>query len=84
MEDKDMPSAFLLIAVATEAGSDTEVLTALRKVKGIEEACAVDGVYDIIAKVTADTEDKLKDIELWDVRTISKVRFVIPSLFFRV
>jgi DNA-binding Lrp family transcriptional regulator len=83
MEHKDMPSAFLLISVSNEVGSDADVLTALRKVNGIEEAYAVYGVYDIIAKVTADTENKLKDIVQRDVRSISKVRYVSVPLSFK-
>ncbi len=79
-----MPSAYLLIGVSNEGGSNAEVLTALRKVKDIEKAYAVYGVYDIIAKVTADTEDKLKDIVTREVRTVSKVRSVSAPLSIRV
>ena len=32
------------------------------------------GVYDIVAKVGADTMDKLKEIVTWTVRRLDKVR----------
>jgi DNA-binding Lrp family transcriptional regulator len=55
-----MPTAFVLIN--TEIGSEADVLKDLKKVEGVEEANAVYGVYDIIARVKADTMDRLKEI----------------------
>ena len=55
-----MPTAFVLIA--TEAGSEAEVLKDLRRIEGVEEAFTVDGVYDIIVRVKAGTMDQLKEI----------------------
>ena len=67
-----MPIAYVLINV--ETGSDEEVLKELKKVEGVVEAYTVYGVYDIIAKIEADTMDKLKDIVTWQVRRLNKVR----------
>ena len=53
-----MPTAFVLIN--TEIGSETDVLKELKKVEGVDEASAVYGVYDIVARVKADTMDRLK------------------------
>jgi len=41
-----MPEAFVLIA--TEVGSEADVLKDLRRVEGVEEVFAVSGVYDIV------------------------------------
>jgi hypothetical protein len=54
-----MPTAFVLIN--TEIGSESDVLKD-SKVEGIEEALAVYGVYDIVARVKADTMDNPKEI----------------------
>lgn len=73
-----MPKAFVLIN--TEIGSEVDVLKDLRKIEGVEEAYAVYGVYDIIAKVNADTMDKLKDIVTWRIRRLDKVRSTLTMI----
>ena len=61
-----MPTAFVMIN--TEIGSEKEVLDEIRKIDAVQEAYRVFGVYDIVAKVDADTADKLKEIVTWKVR----------------
>jgi DNA-binding Lrp family transcriptional regulator len=73
-----MPTAFVLIN--TEIGSEAEVLKDLKKVEGVEEAFAVYGVYDIIARVKADTMDKLKETVTWRVRRLDKVRSTLTMI----
>ena len=52
--------AYLLIS--TKIGSESDVLEALKKVEGVEEAHSLWGIYDIVARIKADTMDKLKFI----------------------
>ncbi|MCS7095638.1 MAG: Lrp/AsnC ligand binding domain-containing protein [Candidatus Bathyarchaeota archaeon] len=73
-----MPKAFVLIN--TEIGSETEVVKELRKIEGVEEAYPVYGVYDIVAKVSADTMDKLKEIVTWRIRRLDKVRSTLTMI----
>jgi len=73
-----MPTAFVLIN--TEIGSEADVLKDLKKVEGVDEAHAVYGVYDIIARVRADTMDKLKDTVTWKVRRLDKVRSTLTMI----
>jgi DNA-binding Lrp family transcriptional regulator len=73
-----MPTAFVLIN--TEIGSEADVLKDLKKVEGVEEAFAVYGVYDIIARVKADTMDKLKETVTWRVRRLDKVRSTLTMI----
>lgn len=73
-----MPTAFVLIN--TEIGAEAEVLESLKGVEGIAEAYAVYGVYDIIAKVTAENMDKLKEIVTWHVRRLDKVRSTLTMI----
>jgi Lrp/AsnC family transcriptional regulator for asnA, asnC and gidA len=49
--------AYMLI---TTEEFDPHLLKALRKIKGVEEAYPIYGVYDIIVKTRADTMDELK------------------------
>lgn len=73
-----MPIAFVLINA--EIGSKGEVLNELKKVEGVEEAYSVYGVYDIIAKVGADSMEKLKDIVTWRIRRLNKVRSTLTMI----
>ena len=67
-----MAIAFVLIN--TETGSEQEVLDELRKIDAVKESYLVYGVYDIVAKVSADTMYNLKEIVTWKVRLIDKLR----------
>jgi len=73
-----MEKAFILIN--TEIGSEADVLKKLKKVEGINEAFLVYGVYDIIARVKADTMDKLKEIVTWRIRRLDKVRSTLTMI----
>ena len=55
-----MPSAYVLLN--TEIGSERDVLQAVKGVEGVQEAFTLWGVYDIIARVKADSSEKLTHI----------------------
>ena len=67
-----MPLAFVLVNV--QIGSECEVLEALKKVEGVEEAYVVYGVHDVIAKVKAETMDKLRETIAYKIRRLDKVQ----------
>ena len=61
------------VFINTNMGSEIDVLKNLKKIEGVDEAFAVYGVYDIIARVKVDTMDKLKEIVAWRIRKVDKV-----------
>lgn len=73
-----MPIAFVLIN--TEIGSESDVLKTLKKVDGVVEAYSVYGVYDVIAKIKADSMDKLKEMVTWNIRRLDKVRSTLTMI----
>ncbi|MCW4009376.1 MAG: Lrp/AsnC ligand binding domain-containing protein [Candidatus Bathyarchaeota archaeon] len=73
-----MPRAFVLINV--ESGFEDTVLQKLRSVPSIEEAYFSYGVYDIIAKIKAETMDQLKEMVTNKVRSLSKVRSTLTLI----
>ena len=73
-----MPLAFVLIN--TEIGSMEEVLQVLNDLPNVKEAYMVYGVYDIIAKVEAESMTKLKEIVTWKIRRIDKVRSTLTTI----
>ncbi len=73
-----MPLAFVLINA--EIGSEDEVLKELRKLSNVKESYVVYGVYDVVAKVEADSMDKLKEIVTWKIRRLDKVRSTLTMI----
>ena len=73
-----MPTAFVLIN--TELGSESDVLQNLRKVDGVNEVFAVYGTYDIVAKVKADTMERLKEIVTVRIRKVNNVRATLTLM----
>ena len=73
-----MPLAVVLIN--TEIGSEDEVVGELRKIGNVKESFTVYGVYDIVAKVEADSMDKLKEIVTWKIRRLDKVRSTLTMI----
>jgi DNA-binding Lrp family transcriptional regulator len=67
-----MPTAFVLINA--ELGKEEGILKELRSIALVKEAHFVYGVYDIIAKVEADSMEKLKEIVTFKIRRLTDVR----------
>lgn len=55
-----MPTAYVLLN--TEIGAESQVLKALKRIEGVEEAHTLWGVYDIIANIKADSMERLRYI----------------------
>ena len=73
-----MPISFVLINA--EVGSEDEVLKQLRKLPNVKESYVVYGVYDIVAKVQAESMDKLKEVVTWKIRRLDKVRSTLTMI----
>ena len=73
-----MPTAYVLLN--TEIGAENQVLKALKKVEGVEEAHNLWGVYDIIANIKADTIEKLKYIVTKRIGKIGKINSKITMI----
>ena len=66
--------AIAFVFMITEMGHAESVLKALKKIAGVKEAYMVYGVYDVIAKIEADTMDKLGEIVTGRMQRLDKVR----------
>ena len=76
--DDYMPMAYVLIN--TEPKYMENVVETLEKLDSVVEIFPVYGVYDVVAKIEAETMDKLKDIVTWNVRSLDQVRSTITML----
>jgi DNA-binding Lrp family transcriptional regulator len=73
-----MPQAFVLINV--ESGAEEDLVKELKKIEGVEEAYYSYGVYDIIAKIKADSMEKLKEMVTHKVRILNRVRSTLTLI----
>ena len=62
------------VCINSEAGLEAKVLQQLKKLKGVEEAFLVYGVYDIVIKVNAETKNKLRELVFSKIRRINGIR----------
>jgi DNA-binding Lrp family transcriptional regulator len=63
-----------------EPGSEEKVLSEVSKVPNVRECHRVYGVYDLIARVEADSMDKLKEIVTWKIRRLEGVRSTLTAI----
>jgi DNA-binding Lrp family transcriptional regulator len=73
-----MPVAFVFMNI--DGGGEQEVLQQLRTIPNVTEAHLVYGVYDLVARIEAETMDKLKEIVTWKVRRLDKVRSTLTTI----
>jgi DNA-binding Lrp family transcriptional regulator len=66
-----MTSAFLFINA--ELLFIEDVLNKLKEVPEIVDVYKVQGIYDIIARVNSDTEEKLKELDSERIRRIDRI-----------
>jgi len=73
-----MTSAFLLINA--DLSSEDEVVDELRKLPNVKESYVTYGVYDIVAKVEAESMEKLKELITLKIRRLEKVRSTLTMI----
>lgn len=73
-----MPTAYVLINC--DLGSEEDIIRDLKKLPEAIEVSGVYGVYDIVAKISSDTMDKLRETITWHVRKIDKVRSTLTMI----
>ncbi len=66
-----MAEAYVLINC--DLGSEDSVIKHLKKLKGVSEVKGVFGVYDVIARVNAETESDIKKV-VGDVRSTEGIK----------
>jgi DNA-binding Lrp family transcriptional regulator len=76
-----MPSAIIILN--TEIGKENEVAEEISKVPGVVSSNVVYGVYDIVAKVTSDTNEQLDSMIMNRIRMIPFVRSTLTLIVSR-
>jgi DNA-binding Lrp family transcriptional regulator len=73
-----MASAFVLLNV--NLGTEEEVVARLREVEGVKEAYEIFGVYDIIARLEAESTEKVRSILQGGVRKLDNIRSTLTLM----
>lgn len=66
-----MSSAFVLLNC--DLGTENAIISAMRGMSGVSEAAGLSGVYDIIAKLNAESEKGISKI-VTKIRSIANIR----------
>jgi DNA-binding Lrp family transcriptional regulator len=75
---RGMTLAFVMISVDT--GKESEVLNELKKIENVKEASLTYGAYDIVAKVEAETREKLEEVITGKVRRLNSLRSTLTMV----
>ena len=73
-----MAAAYVLINC--EYGSEEEIIKQLNELPESIEVYQAYGSYDLIAKISADTVDKLKEAITWHIRRIDKIKSTLTLI----
>jgi len=78
-----MPTAYFLLNVVLN--HEAEVIDKIKKILAEQQSLdfqiqGVYGVYDIIVKVTADSDDKIRNLGLEKIKTIENIQSTITMM----
>jgi DNA-binding Lrp family transcriptional regulator len=68
------------ILINAEPGCEDRLARDLRKIPELGDVCVVYGVYDIVAKIYADSFEQAKDVIKNKVRNVDKLRSTLTML----
>jgi DNA-binding Lrp family transcriptional regulator len=67
-----MAKAFVLINC--ELGSEEQIISELKTFSDVKEVQGTFGAYDIIAMISSETVEKIRETISWKIRKIEKIR----------
>jgi len=73
-----MPEAYVLINC--DLGSEESVIEELKHVNTVKEVHGTFGAYDLVAKVTSDKQETLRESITWQIRKINNVRSTLTLM----
>jgi DNA-binding Lrp family transcriptional regulator len=73
-----LPEAFVLIV--SEVGQEDQVITDLQAIPEIKVSYVVFGVYDLIARVEAESMQRLKDVVSLRIRQLDTVKTTLTMI----
>ncbi|MCV0400016.1 MAG: Lrp/AsnC ligand binding domain-containing protein [Nitrosarchaeum sp.] len=65
------------VMMCCDVGSEREVISALKNVEGVKEVHGTLGLYDVIAQIEVDAEEKIQKIVTGVIRKIPKIHTTV-------
>jgi len=69
-----------ILLINADLSAEDSIICELRKIANVKESYVTYGIYDIVAKVEAESMDKLKEIITWKIRRLDKVRSTLTMV----
>lgn len=69
-----MAKAGAIVLIQTEIGEESTVMSKLYEIPEVKEIYIVYGIYDIIAKVEADSLEKIREVITTKIRKLPEIR----------
>ncbi len=73
-----LPEAFVMIS--SEVGKEHQVISELQAVPEVKESYVAYGVYDVIARIEAESMQHLKDVVSLRIRQLDSVRTTLTMV----
>jgi DNA-binding Lrp family transcriptional regulator len=70
----------IFVLINADLGAEEDLLKKLREIQNVKDVYVVYGVYDIVARVEADTMEKVKETITWNIRRLDKVRSTLTMI----
>ena len=65
------------VLIICEVGTEKSILAELKSLESVKEISGLFGGYDIIVKLEATSEEKIKDIVVSKIRNLKKIRTTV-------
>ena len=65
------------VLISCEVGAEKSILAELKSLESVKEISGLFGSYDIIVKLEATSEEKIKDIVVSKIRNLKKIRTTV-------
>ena len=75
--------ASAIVILTTEIGKENEVAERISSIPGVESSNLVYGVYDIVAKISTETNDQLDSLIMNRIRKVPFVRSTLTLIISR-
>ena len=73
-----MKKAYVLINC--DLGKEEDILETLRSIKSVKEAHGTFGAYDIVAEVSTENAEKLREDIAWKIRKLPSIRATLTLI----
>ncbi len=68
------------VLVSCDLGFDAEIVDEIKQVEDVKEVRGVFGAYDILVKLESSNVEILRDIIMWKIRKLNRVRSTLTLM----